>query len=229
MGSALLIRHGQASFGAEDYDRLSPLGEQQSRRLGDWLQRTGPQPDLIVTGSLQRHRQTAELCIEAAAVDAPRLTLDTLDELDHVEILARHRPDLGSFRQMRDALAAEADPRRAFQQLFVAAVARWTGGAHDGDYTRSWPQFRDRVLQGLQQLAAHEARTIWAFTSGGPIAVIASTLIGAPPADPFALSWPLVNTSLTRIAFGPARHTLVSYNGWPHLELAGDPRLVTHR
>jgi broad specificity phosphatase PhoE len=229
MGSALLIRHGQASFGAEDYDKLSALGEQQSRQLGQWLRQTGQQPDLIVVGSMQRHIRTAELCIEAAGVAAPQLTMEQLDELDHVEIVARYRPDFSSFAAMRAELSASADPQRAFQQLFAAAIARWTSGAHDSEYTCSWPAFRERVLQALQTLAAHEARTIWVFTSGGPIAVIANTLVGAPADNPFALSWPLVNTSLTRVAFGSKRHSLISYNSWPHLELAGDPRLVTHR
>lgn len=229
VSSALLIRHGQASFGAEDYDRLSALGEQQSRELGRWLKQIGEQPDLIVTGSMQRHRRTAELCVQAAEVTAPQLMLELLDELDHVEIVARHRPDFRSFDDMRAELTASADPHRAFQQLFAAAIARWTDGAHDDEYTSSWPAFRQRVLLGLQTLAAHEARTIWVFTSGGPIAVIANALIDAPADQPFALSWPLVNTSLTRVALGGNRHSLISYNGWPHLELAGDPGLVTHR
>jgi broad specificity phosphatase PhoE len=229
MGSALLIRHGQASFGAADYDRLSALGEQQSRELGQWLKQTGQQPELIVVGAMQRHIRTAELCIEAAGVAAPQLTLEQMDELDHVEIMARYRPDLRSFDAMRAELTASADPQRAFQQLFAAAVARWTSGAHDSEYTLSWPAFHERVLQGLHILATHEARTIWAFTSGGPIGVIAHALIGATIEHPLALSWPLVNTSLTRVAFGGNRHSLISYNSWPHLELAGDPRLVTHR
>ncbi len=229
MGSALLIRHGQASFGAADYDKLSALGELQSRQLGQWLKRTGQVPDLIVVGSMQRHLRTAELCIEAVGVAAPQVTLDQLNELDHVEIVARHRPAFTSFEDMRAELATSADPQRAFQQLFAAALARWTSGQHDNEYTSSWPAFRTRVLHGLQTLAAHQTRTIWAFTSGGPIAVIANVLVGAPADNPFVLSWPLVNTSLTRVAFGGKRHSLISYNSWPHLELAGDPRLVTHR
>lgn len=229
MGNALLIRHGQASFGAGDYDKLSAIGEQQSRQLGQWLRQTSQQPDLIVAGSMQRHLRTAELCVEAAGVEAPQLTLEALDELDHVEIVARHRPDFTSFSDMRAELAASADPKRAFQQLFAAAIARWTSGEHDSEYTRSWPGFRERVLQGLQTLVANEARTIWAFTSGGPIAVIVNALISTASDNPFALSWPLVNTSLTRVALGANRQTLISYNSWPHLELAGEPRLITHR
>lgn len=229
MGTALLIRHGQASFGHEDYDRLSLVGEQQSRELGAWLKQTGQVADLIVVGSMQRHQRTAELCVEAAGITAPQLMLEELDELDHVEIVARYRPDFGSFDAMRAELAASADPQRAFQQLFAGAVARWTDGGHDDEYTRSWPAFRERVLHGLQVLASQQAQQLWVFTSGGPIAVIANALLQAPAEHPFALSWPLVNTSLTRLALGGSRHGLISYNSWPHLELAGDPRLVTYR
>lgn len=225
----LLIRHGQASFGADDYDRLSSLGEEQSRRLGQWLKQTGQTPELIAVGSLQRHLRTADLCVEAAQVDAPRLTLPELDELDHRELVARYRPDLVSQQALHAELAATGDPQRAFQRLFAAAVARWTGGEFDAEYTRSWSTFRAAVMQGLQTLAAHDARTIWAFTSGGPIGIMVNALTGSPADDPFALSWPLVNTSLTRVALAGKRHSLVSYNSWPHLELAGDPRLVTHR
>jgi len=229
MGSLLLIRHGQASFGAADYDKLSPLGEEQSRRLGHWLKRGGQIPDLVAVGSLRRHVRTADLCVDAAGVNAPRITIAGLDELDHVEILARHRPDLAA----PDALLAELeradDPHRMFQRLYVGAVERWIGGAFDGDYTRSWNEFRTAVMNGLQTLAAHEASTIWAFTSGGPIAVIVNALVGAPADQAFTLSWPLVNTSISRITLGTRRSSLVSYNAWPHLEGADEAHLITHR
>ncbi|MDE2156020.1 MAG: histidine phosphatase family protein [Xanthomonadaceae bacterium] len=229
MGSLLLIRHGQACFGSADYDRLSPLGELQSQRLGQWLKQAGQAPDLIAVGPLRRHAQTADLCVAAAAVTAPRIMVADLDEIDHEEILARHRPDLATAAQLSAEMAGAGDPHRAFQRLFAAAVARWVSGEFDGEYTRSWGAFRAATLQGLQALAAHGARTIWAFTSGGTIAVMVNALVGAPAGQAFALSWPLVNTSLTRIRTGAQRHSLVSYNSWPHLEHADAGHLVTHR
>ena len=54
-----LIRHGQASFDADDYDQLSPLGEEQSRLLGDWFRQSGQTLNQVVMGSNRRHRQTA--------------------------------------------------------------------------------------------------------------------------------------------------------------------------
>jgi broad specificity phosphatase PhoE len=227
--SVLLIRHGQASFRSADYDRLSPLGEQQSQRLGAWLATAEGAPDLVAVGPRQRHWRTAELCMQAAGVDRPLLQLDGLDEVDHEELLARLRPDLASSEALRTELKQAPDPYRAFQHLFSAAVARWVEGAHDVDYTLTWSQFRERTLHALNTLAGHDAQTVWAFTSGGPIAVLTNAVVEAPVAQTFKLSWPLVNTSLTRLRLGRHGHSLITYNAWPHLERTEDRHLVTHR
>jgi broad specificity phosphatase PhoE len=229
MRELLLIRHSQASFSAEDYDQLSPTGEQQSVLLGKWLAAYGSTPDLVAIGPRVRHRDTAEHCLRAANLTPPSLLLQGLDEVDHHELLARVRPDLAAPGALRAAIKQSDDPHRAFQRLFVDALDRWSSGAHDAEYSCSWSMFRDNVLGALQALAEHPARTIWAFTSGGPIAVIASALLNTPPAEAFRLSRPLVNTGVTRIRLGSRASTLVTYNTWPHLERAGDVQLVTLR
>lgn len=227
--SVLLIRHGQASFRSADYDRLSPVGGEQSRRLGAWLAATDTAPDLVATGPRERHLRTAELCLQAAGIDRELLRLDGLDEVDHEELLARLRPDLATPEALRADLKQTPDPYRAFQQLFVAAIERWTDGAHDAEYTLAWPSFRERALSALQTLADHGAKNIWAFTSGGPIAVLTNAVIGAPTAQAFKLSWPLVNTSLTQLRLSSSAHALITYNAWPHLARMEDRELVTHR
>ena len=58
MGHLYLVRHGQASLGAADYDQLSPLGAQQSQRLGEHWRAQGLRFDAVITGSLKRHAQT---------------------------------------------------------------------------------------------------------------------------------------------------------------------------
>lgn len=229
MRELLLIRHGQASFSAEDYDQLSPVGEQQSRLLGEWLAACGARPDLVAMGPRVRHRDTASLCLQAADVDAQPLLLPGLDEVDHHELLARQRPDLAGPGALRAEMKQADDPHRAFQRLFSDAIARWVSGAHDDEYSLSWPAFRAGVLDSLRELSEHSARSIWAFTSGGPIAVIANALLHAPEAQTFQLSWPLVNTGVTRLRLGSRGATLVTYNAWPHLERTGDARLVTLR
>jgi broad specificity phosphatase PhoE len=51
MGHLYLVRHGQASLGAADYDQLSPLGQQQSLRLGEHWQAQGLRFDAVITGT----------------------------------------------------------------------------------------------------------------------------------------------------------------------------------
>ena len=58
MGTLYLVRHGQASFGAADYDNLSELGHRQSVRLGEYWRERGMTFDAVITGTLKRHRQT---------------------------------------------------------------------------------------------------------------------------------------------------------------------------
>ena len=57
MAKLLLVRHGQASYGQLDYDRLSPRGEAQARLLGPYL--AAQQPSALFVGPLVRQQQTA--------------------------------------------------------------------------------------------------------------------------------------------------------------------------
>ena len=121
-----------------------------------------------------------------------------------------YRPDLACGEALLAELARSDAPQREFQQMFAAAVARWTSGEFDHEYTRSWQAFRAAVLAGVEVLASQDAATIWAFTSGGPIAVI-------------------VNTSVSRVTLSARRSALISYNGWPHLEGNDATAMVTYR
>lgn len=229
MRELLLIRHGQASFHAEDYDQLSPLGERQSVLLGQWLAECGATPAHVAMGPRVRHRDTAQACLHATGVASTPQVMQGLDEVDHLELLARLRPELAAPGALRAAMQQQADPYRAFQRLFLEAIARWTGGAHDDEYTQSWPAFRRGVLDALQTLAKVSEGNVWAFTSGGPIAVIAATLLGAPDDKAFDLSGSLVNTGVTRLRLGSRGPTLQTYNAWPHLERVRDETVVTLR
>jgi broad specificity phosphatase PhoE len=224
-----LIRHGQASFGAEDYDQLSPVGEEQSRLLGGWLADCGIKPDLVAIGPRARHRDTATHCLQAAGIETHPLLLPGLDEVDHHELLTRLRPDLTDPGALRAEMKRSRDPHRTFQQLFTDAIARWMSGEHHDDYHLSWSTFRANVLEAQRQLLDHSARTVLAFTSGGPIAVMTGAWLGTPLPHTFELAWPLVNTGVTRLRLSSRGATLMTYNMWPHLERAGNDALVTMR
>jgi len=239
MGQIFLVRHGQASFGAADYDRLSDLGAAQSRLLGQWFADCGQGFTLAVMGRLLRHRQTAEACLGAMPAGlkpAAEPDIDAgFDEYDHQEVLLRHRPEFATPEGAKKVLTESAQPgdtpRRVFQRVFTTAMARWAGGEHDGDYTESWTGFRVRCNRALQALveSAGSSQNIVVFTSGGPIAVICQGLLGVADKDAALLNSAVVNSSVTRLLYQPGRISLSTLNSYPHLERSGDARNITYR
>ena len=144
MGALYLVRPGQASFGAEDYDQLSDVGLEQARVLGEALRARIPQVDAVFTGTMKRHAQTAEGCLSSMGISLSPQRLPGFDEFDHNEVIARFDPRFANHARLVEALAGTPEPRRAFQEMFTQAVARWTGGGHDTDYTEPWPTFQAR-------------------------------------------------------------------------------------
>lgn len=82
MAELHLIRHGQASFEAADYDCLFEVGVQQSRWLGTHLTEQGRQFGRLYTGSLQRHHQTAHALLEGLGCSVPIEAHPGLNEYD---------------------------------------------------------------------------------------------------------------------------------------------------
>ena len=72
MGVLMLVRHGQASFGSEDYDVLSSRGVRQSRKVAEALSGYGVAPTSLIHGGMRRQRETAEeMLLGAAAWELP--------------------------------------------------------------------------------------------------------------------------------------------------------------
>jgi len=235
MGQIFLVRHGQASFGTADYDQLSATGVEQARLLGAWFAGSRQRFGHVVTGSLRRHRQTAEACLGALpAEQRPAngwLTDAGFDEYDHEEVLVRHRPDFADPAAAGAALQREANPRRAFQQIFSQAMERWMGGRHDADYRESWPAFRARCMGALRRLtgSAGAAQSAIVFTSGGPIAAICQELLGVPDRSAAELNFSLVNSAVTKLLYQPGRVSLSYLNNFAHLEQTGQAQTITYR
>ncbi|NYG59645.1 broad specificity phosphatase PhoE [Nocardioides daedukensis] len=217
MGQLLLVRHGQASWGADDYDVLSPLGWEQSRMLGQALSARALAPTVLIQGTMRRHRETAESVAAGAGwVDTPIIEDGGWDEFDHLAMLRRHPAPFG-----------DREPTRAeFQEWFVQAATRWTSGEHDEDYDETFAAFADRVDGAIDRAAArvgsHETALV--FTSGGPVAWAATSLVAAAgEARTHAFVWNqfnkvVVNSSLTKIVVSARGETLVSFNEHSHLE-----------
>ncbi len=221
MGQVLLVRHGQASWGAEDYDVLSEVGHQQSRLLGEALAARGVVPDRVLHGDMRRHRETAEDCIEAAGWDVPVVEDDGWDEFDHLHMLS----------VVPAPFEGRQPNRTEFQHWFETATDRWTAGEHDSDYHETFADFTARVEDAVRRATEADARTVIVFSSGGPVSWAAASLLGDSTEVSGALWRKLnpvcVNSGVTRVVTGRRGTTLVTFNEHAHLDAT--PDLLTYR
>lgn len=222
MSRILLVRHGQASFGAADYDHLSPTGREQSRVLGAALAARGVTADLVVTGRMRRHAQTAEGVLEGARWTTSVDVDPGWDEFDHLQVLAVH--------DQPTTVEGESE-KAAFQRWFEEATRRWTSGHHDESYDESFAAFTARVGAALARLAEALPRsgTAVVLTSGGPVAWAAASLLADTERSRTDLWLRLnpvsINTGTTTIVRGSRGTTLVTFNAADHLS----PDLITYR
>ena len=230
MSAVYLIRHGQASFGADDYDRLSERGELQARVLGGALAPLSTRIGAVASGDMLRHRQTAQACLQAMGRAAEWQADAGWNEFDHVRLLVALRPAFADPQRIRAELMAQPDPRRTLQSLFEQAMGRWASGAHDADYAETWTQFRARCKTALSRLldALPQGEDALVFTSGGPIAALAQDLLQIPDSDGFRLNWGLVNCGVTKLVRGRDGIRLSTLNGHAHFE-GEHADMVTYR
>lgn len=221
MSQILLVRHGQASWGSDDYDVLSDLGEKQSRLLGEALAARGIRPDIVVRGSMRRHRQTAERAMEGGGWTAEVVEDPGWNEFDHEQMLALHPHAYD---------ADEAITRAQFQAWFEEATSRWTSGRHDEEYDESFGAFGSRVDAALRRTVERLDRnqTALVLTSGGPVAWVAASLLDGGAAVWSQLNPVTANSSVTKVVVGRRGRTLVSFNEHTHLEAAGSG-FITYR
>jgi broad specificity phosphatase PhoE len=239
MSVMTLVRHGQASFFADDYDQLTPLGEEQSRRLGEYWVRHALVYDEVYTGPRSRQRRSAAVtgaAVREAGLAWPDpIVVDGLDEFDLDGILHRLAPELsrqdaafaGLFERFRQS-HGDHDRVRAFQRMFEALLIHWQSAPTAELGIESWATFRARVERTLRQIVERPGRSrrVALFTSGGIIGAATAWALGAPDRTALELSWRLRNSALTDFVFTENRLTVDTFNGVPHL---ADPALWTYR
>jgi broad specificity phosphatase PhoE len=236
MSSIYLIRHGQASFGAEDYDRLSDRGYVQSELLAKHLLKIGRGFDAVYTGEMKRQIDTAEKvlsCYRETGRAVPALEIMAeFNEYDPKGILKA---------LVRDIVKGDSDlagdmnrfytDKKAFQRIFAQIIQRWLIVDEDRPGVTSWRNFRERVARGIDKVRAANGRgkTVLVFTSGGPIAAVFQMGTGISDEGTLRVVWHIVNTSVTSFVYNATQLSLTSFNDRAHLELAKDATLVTYR
>lgn len=218
MGTILLVRHGLASFGLGDYDRLTETGRDQARALGAALRERGVAPSLVVHGELRRQRETADALLEAAGQAPERRVDPRWDEFDHRELLTVLRPRYRSPAVLGAEMAATGRPLDVFRETLERALERWSSGEHDDQYVETFAGFTARARGALERVAANAPRgTTVVVSSAGTIAAVCAGLLGTPTSGWLALNRVYANTGVTRIVSGRRGLSLVSFNEQAHL------------
>ncbi|MFJ4143116.1 histidine phosphatase family protein [Pseudomonas sp. NPDC089734] len=236
MGSIYLIRHGQASFGADDYDVLSPVGIRQAQVLGNHLAQLGLSFDRCLSGNLKRQKDTAHTALAQlaeAGLEPPALEIDSaFNEFDAEGVVRALIPAmLPEEPEALNILRNIGHNPAEFQRLFALIISRWLGGEHDMPGMQSWLAFVADVQAGLNRIieAAGKHERIAVFTSGGTITALLHLVTGVPAHQAFELNWHITNTSLHQLEFSGSKVTLASFNSYTHLQLLKAPELITYR
>ena len=226
MGTLYLVRHGQASFGADDYDQLSDLGQRQAERLGRYWAERGLRFDAVLTGSLKRHAQTWQGIAQGAGLDLAPLVWPGLNEYDSEAVIRAVLPC------RRDAsLGDQTTPEgyRAHFRLLRDGLAQWMAGTVSPEGMPEYTDFVHGVSSALDHVRAHHAgQQVLMVTSGGPIATAVGYVLGLSPDATIELNMRIRNSAVTEFVFSPKRHTLLTYNTLPHLDGADYREWITY-
>ncbi len=230
MGSLALVRHGQASFGAADYDRLSDRGAEQARALGQrWA--TDP-PAAIYSGPMRRQLDTARIAREAALATGRELPAATelagLAELPAFELLARCLPEVArahpELRGLVDGSAASGDRAGLYDFAFWKVLEGWSLDRLDLGGIEPYAAFVERVQAALGWMTGRHhqgGERIAAVTSGGPIGIALMVTLGLDGQGMFKL-WRVVrNASVTELLWrsgATGRAADLSVLGFNHVD-----------
>jgi broad specificity phosphatase PhoE len=221
MGTLYLVRHGQASFGAADYDQLSDLGQIQSQRLGAHWRKQGLQFEAVLTGTLRRHTQTwAGIALGAGWRHAP-LAWPGLNEYNSEALIAAIHPE---------PLTQSDTPelRRHHFRLLRQGLAAWMQGSTQPLGMPTYADFLTGIVSALDHVRTQHTGAVLMVSSGGPISAAISQVLGTPDSSTIELNMRIRNSAVTEFAFTPKRHMLQTFNTLPHLDALQDAALISY-
>jgi broad specificity phosphatase PhoE len=213
MAELYLVRHGQASLGSDNYDRLSEKGEQQCVWLAEHFARNHLRFDRVVTGTLQRHAQTLD-AIRRALPDVP-VECEILPGLDEYDFHALFRALGAEHRHLAESVAG--DPREFFKAL-RQVLQLWAEGELDERVPETWSAFQQRVAAARSAIQQGGAERVLAITSGGVIGALTQQALQAPASTAIALNMQIRNSSVTHCFFNRQAFQLSSFNTVSHLD-----------
>jgi broad specificity phosphatase PhoE len=235
VGTLYLVRHGQASFGADDYDQLSALGHKQALRLGEYFRLKGVTFNTAITGTLKRQTQTLAGICEGMGVEfsAPgsstsieasvgeHLLWPGLNEYDSLAVI-------GAIHPQKLEKPDTPELYRHHFRLLKDGLAQWMAGVVSPIGMPSYREFSAGVAAALAHIRSECEGNVLLVSSGGPIATAVGQVLGTSAETTIELNLRIRNCSVTEFAFTPKRHMLLTYNTLPHLDAPEYASWVTY-
>lgn len=221
MGTLYLVRHGQASFGADDYDVLSSMGQQQSERLGEYFKYKGIVFDAALTGTLNRQIQTFAGICRGMGMNLEASKHPGLNEYDAEAVIAAihtHKLEKPTSTEMY----------RNHFRLLKDGLAQWMAGVVSPRGMPSYTDFVGGITGVLDHIKTSYTGNVLIVSSGGPIATAVGHVLGTSPEATIDLNLRIRNCSVTEFAFTPKRHMLMTYNTLPHLDAPEHADWITY-
>jgi broad specificity phosphatase PhoE len=239
MSHLYLVRHGQASFLEQNYDKLSATGERQARLLGEYWSHRRLAFQQVYSGPRTRQIETARIVAEVykdAGLAWPEVQIrPEFDEYNGEWVMEASLPGLAEknaqVRELQQAFLKASSPsekHKTFQRVFEVVIGKWVEGEIQVENVESWPEFCARVQRGLSLVCSGNGggERVAVFSSGGPIGVSVQRALALSPEKTIKVAWMARNCSFTEFLFSRNRFTLSSFNALPHLD---DPALLTYR
>jgi broad specificity phosphatase PhoE len=235
MATIYLFRHGQASFGSDDYDKLSPLGERQATLLGHYLRDSGVVLDAAYSGDLLRQRETARLALAGQPAGVPHRVDPRFNEIDNDEQLRYLLPEVvKADPALRELVDRGLSSSKDYQKVIDAVFNYWVSPQCKETRIQSWADYSGQVSAALQELMATQGsgKTLGIFTSGGTIATMVAQVLGLSGEQTYQFYEPIFNCSVTQIFYNGRKTSLSYFNDRSWLQLQGAKaaeNLVTYR
>ena len=236
-----MIRHGQASFGQANYDKLSELGERQMRLLGEHWFKCGISLDAVYVGKMVRQQESVDWVkqvFESAGKKFPPANiLENFNEYETRHLLTgslstviAQNPEL--YELVKEISASGpidlVNNKKNFQKIFAKAMDMWVDEKLKLPGMESWKEFSSRVGKGIDLVMSEQGsgKTVAVFTSGGPVSAAMQKALFVSDKTALELGWVIANGSITEFRYSGDKFSLVSFNAMPHLN---DQALISYR
>ena len=235
MATIYLVRHGQASFGAENYDKLSDLGCRQATVVGEYFRDHGVRFDAVYSGDLSRQRNTARLAVASQPAEVPHHIDARFNEIENDLQLKYLMPDVIKINPKIEAMVNKGlSSSKDYQKVIEAVFNYWVSPVCNDTRLQSWAEFSGGARQAMSDVMHEQGagKTIGIFTSGGTLATIVAQILGLDGEKTYQLYEPIFNCSVTQLFYSRSKISLSYYNDSSFLQVLGQQQgeaLISYR